>query len=264
MKGTVSKTKKKKIDLTKVSDKNLEKELYRREKIKRREEAGKTMKTMYKLYRNRTNCPILGRAYLPDGFGISYWHGLEALKKFEIASIKFGDARGNKHSSVKMNVSEPTYKAIGSIVHDWDKLIKKFWTETYERFNNLVTGLIEDPARIAMMMAETADNFNINSDTSSEVEIKYYNKIITSFNDAVVERFKEYSNDVLIDALQRIESGEARAGFPGNREDPADMLMSVLNQRGHSYTLNREKWENEECGEEGEDDIDDEDEDEVW
>lgn len=264
MKGTVSKTKKKEIDLTKVSDRNLEKEMGRRNKIRRQKESDKTMQEMYKLYRNRSDCPILGGAYLPDGFSLSYWSGLDALKNFEIASIKFGDSRGNEHSSIKMNVSKPTYEAIRSIVSDWDKLIQKFWTETYEGFNHLVAGLIEDPARIAIMIAETADNFNINSEDSSETEIKYYNKIIKLFNDAVAERFKEYSNDVLIDALQRIESGEARAGFPGNREDPADMLMSVLNQRGHSYTLNREKWENEECDEEGEDDIDDEDEDEVW
>jgi hypothetical protein len=264
MKGTVSKTKKKKIDLTKVSDKNLEKEMNRRGKIRRQKEADKTMQEIYKLYQTRSNCPLLGGAYLPDGFSISRWYGLETLKTFEIASIRFGDHRGNKHSGIDMKVSKPTYEAIRSIVNDWDKLIKEFWAETYERFNKLVTGLIKDPARIAIMIAETGDNFNINSETSSEVEIEYYNMIIKLFNNAVVKRFEEYSDDVLVDALRRIEKGEARPGFAGNREDSADMLMAVLNQRGHSYTLNREKWENEERDEEGEDDIDDEDEDEVW
>ena len=141
-----------------------------------------------------------------------------------------------------MNVSKPAYKAIRSIVHDWDKLIKDFWTETYERFNNLVVGLIKDPARIAMMMAEAADNFSLYSTDHSKIEVEYYNKIVRLFNSAVVERFKEFNDNDLIDALQRIEKGEARPGWAGSKDDAADMLMAVLRHRGHTYKLYSEKW----------------------
>lgn len=238
----VKKIKKKLPDLTKIPGHLLEKEIDRRSIISRQKEREKNMKKMYELYQNRASCPILGKAYLPDGFSVSYWRGLDTLKRFEIASIRFGEHRGHKHSNIDMVVSSPAFDAINEIVNDWDKVIKDFWKETYEKFNSLVVGLIEDPARIAIMIATTADNFNIYLDTSSAVEIEYYNKIVGLFNNAVVEKFKEYNDDVLIDALKRIESGEARPGFSGSREDAADMLMAVLNHRGHSYKLNSEKW----------------------
>lgn len=243
MKSAKAKKKKKKLpDLTKIPEHLLEKEVNRRAIISRQKEREKSMKKMYELYQTRISCPILGKAYLPDGFSVSYWSGLDTLKKFEIASIRFGEHRGNKNSSVDMNVSRPTFDTINSVVHSWDKVIKDFWKETYENFNSLVVKLIKDPARIAIMMAATADNFNLYSETASEVEVEYYNKIVGLFNSAVVERFKEYSDEILIDALQRIEKGEARPGSFGDRDDAADMLMAVLNSRGHSYKLNSEKW----------------------
>lgn len=257
----VKKSKKKLPDLTKIPEDLLEKEIYRRNKIRRQKEADKAIQKMYELYQTRASCPLLGKAYLPDGFDLSYWCGLDTLKKFEIANIQFGDHGGNKHSSVKMNVPKPAYKAIRSVVDDWDKLIQDFWKETYEKFNNLVTELIEDPARIAIMIAKTADNFNLNSEESSETEIKYYNKIVKLFNDAVVERFEKYSDDILIDALRRIENGEASPGFSGSRDDSSDMLMAVLRHRGHTYKLYSEKWAEKYESSSDEDDDWDEDDD---
>ena len=69
----VKKAKKKPLDLTKVSEEKLEKELRRRTTIRRQKEFDKSIKKMYELYQTRAACPILGKAYLPDGFDIGYW-----------------------------------------------------------------------------------------------------------------------------------------------------------------------------------------------
>jgi len=254
------KTKHKELDLTKVSSKKLEDELNRRAKIERQKAHEETMIKMHELYKKRNYCPILHHAYLPSSYHISYWDGLDVLKKFTVAKMYLGDSQ-NRHSEVSIYISEPAYKVVRTIVDDHDSKIRKFWEETKEKFEDMIVSLLVDPARIAMMIAETCNDFSINVNDSTPKEIKYYNKIVDMFNDAVIERFTEYKDDSLVDALERIKTRHVNFAFSGSQYNAEDILMAVLKERGHDYKLHREIRAEEDA--EWDDEVDDADEEDL-
>jgi len=252
------------VDLTKVSNKLLDKEVNRREGIRQQKEHEETMVKMYKLYQRRSSCPLLHGAYLPDGYHTSYWQGLDVLKEFKIASIQLGEHRGSKHSEIKMYTTKPTYEALRTMIHEWDSEIRTFWKETGDKFETLILRLVKDPARLAIMIADASDGFSIDVENSTAKEVKYYNKIIDIFNTSVVERFSEFTDDILVDALKRLQDGKVRPGSFGDREDAEDVLMSVLKLRGQTHTLNRERRLKEDMEYEAAEDDEEDDTEDDW
>ena len=252
------KAKKEIIDISKVSDRVLDEEIKRREAIRRSKQAGEDMRELAGYYKRRISCPILGKAYLPDGHHRSYWDKLGAIKTYDIAGIRLGErsSRGYEHSEISMEVTDAAYEALNIIIHRWDPLIKRFWETTKARFETIVTNVIKDPARIAAMVAYAGSHFCLNEKDATEKEIKYYNQMIEDFNQAVIDRFAEYTDDILIDALKRMNDDSMSFDSFSDKEDGSDILMIVLNERGHNYTLNRDKRLAEE---ESEDDDDDDD-----
>lgn len=233
------------IDLTKISINRLENEINRRNKIQVTKNSEKNMKKVYEQYRNRPPCAILGQAYLPDSFCIDNWYGLDAIKSRPIVSLRFGSESDKcaPYDTYNEKVCYQVDKELSWVLDRNEPLLQEFWKDTKSRFRKLMRELLSDPAHIAIMMAKAAENnFRLDSD-ASEIEIKYYNKIIALFNGSVIERFKEFTDLELIEALKVLESGRVGSFFI-DREESKDYIKAVLNSRGYKYKLKDTMWEN--------------------